>query len=104
MGMVDMAVEGNNDYSMPSDNPYGYGLCISLTEEQVEALGLDVNPPAVGSQVGICAIAKVVQVTSETEVDGDDDVDVRIQLQITSMEVTQDGISSTNAATVLYGM
>ena len=42
MGMVDMAVEGNNDYSMPSDNPYGYGLCISLTEEQVEALGLPV--------------------------------------------------------------
>ncbi len=102
MALIDMAVEGNNDYPVASDNPYGYGLCINLTEEQVEALGLKANPPAAGSSVGIRAIATVMTVTNEFDEDGDGDVDVRMSLQITAMEVNSES-KNNSAADTLYG-
>lgn len=102
MALVDMKVaEQDNAPVDISQNSYGYGLCISLTDDQVEALGLEKNYPAAGSVVSINAIAKVVQVRLDAE-EGDDDkdIDVSLQLQITAMEVTP---SQTNSAEVLYG-
>ena len=85
-------------------NPYGYGLCISLSEDQVEALGLKNNPPAAGSSVGLRAIAQIIRVEQNADVDGDGDgVDVCLALQITDLEVTPGAMSSQSAATSLYG-
>lgn len=102
MPMVSMKTEGDNDrYCSPSSNKYGYGLCISLTEEQVEALGLKANPPAAGSQIGIRAVATVVSVTQDADTDCDEDgIDVTLRFQITDMEVT--GSPATSAASLLY--
>ena len=83
---------------------YGWGTCISLTEEQVEALGLKANPPKAGSSVGIRAIATIVTVTQDADADGDGDgVDVTLRLQITDMEVTPGATgSNAGAASMLY--
>lgn len=111
MPMVSMKVQGGDSYEPSAPNPYGYGLCICLTEEQVEALGLDKNPPPAGSTVAIQAIARVRRVTQESdpaeevaEGESPDDIDVCLELQITDMEVTT-GQPRTNAqsASLLYG-
>lgn len=106
MGMVDMKTSGD-DYGIDaaSSNPYGYGLCINLTDEQVEALGLNVNPPAAGTEVGVRAIAKVVTITQDVNGDPDDgEVGVSLSLQITSMEVNPEAPNNNDAAaTLLYG-
>ncbi len=102
MGMISMKLSKDpNDIA-----PYGCGLCIRLDEEQVEALGLDKHPPAPGAKVGLRAIAIVRRVTQEADPDeaeekGEDgDIDVALELQITEMEVSQQG---REAASVLYG-
>lgn len=111
MAMISLARgEGSVEEYKPS--PYGYGTCICLTEEQVEALGLDKNPPKAGTTVGIRAIAKVSRVTSKYDPAGEaaegenpEDIDVALELQITDMEVT--GADSTQAtqtaSSMLYG-
>ncbi len=109
MAMVSMKVDSKDyDMAMPPDNPYGYGLCIYLNEEQVEALGLDKNPPKAGTSVGIRAIATVVSVTQEAdpteeaaEGEDPDDIDVTLRFQITDMEVTPGGQTITGS--MLYG-
>lgn len=105
--MVSMKTE-DGDYEMSAPNPYGYGLTICLTEEQVEALGLDKNPPPAGSVVGIQAIAIVKRVTQESDpaeetAEGEDpsDIDVSLELQITDMEVTP--AQKAVDASLLYG-
>jgi hypothetical protein len=111
MGMVSIAQPDMSEIEDYKPNPYGYGTCICLTDEQVELLGLDKNPPAAGSTVTIQAIAKVVRVISkydpiEEAAEGEDpeSIDVALELQITDMEVNQGGgQSSTNAASMLYG-
>jgi hypothetical protein len=108
MAMTSMKTDDDRDcYPCPS-NPWGYGLTISLTEDQVEALGLKNNPPPAGSTVGIQAIAIVTSVTQDADIDGvsgdgdNDGVDVTLRFQITDMEVT--GASTGPApATMLYG-
>lgn len=96
--------DADYDYCCPSNpNPYGYGTEISLSEQQVEALGLKDNPPKAGSTLGIQAIAIVSMVAQEAEVgEGDGKVEVRLRLQLTDMEITA---PSTNeqTATSLYG-
>lgn len=103
MGMVSMKIE-REGYEAPSDNAYGYGLCINLTEDQVEALGLKTSPPAAGAKVGIRAIAQVVTVTQDADVDGDGDgIDVTLRLQITDMEVNASATgTNAQAASLLY--
>lgn len=87
-----------------SESSYGWGTCISLTEEQVEALGLKANPPAAGSTVGIRAVAMVVSVTQDADADGDGDgVDVTLRLQLTDMEVTAGATPAAQSANLLYG-
>lgn len=101
MAMANMKIEdeGLEEYK---PNPYGCGLTIYLTEDQVEALGLKDNPPATGSTVGIQAIAQVVTKSEDADIDGDGDgVDVRLTLQITDMQVTPQGYAV--QATALYG-
>jgi hypothetical protein len=92
--------------SCAPDNPYGFGLRICLSEEQVEALGLQANPPAAGSKVGLRGMAFVCTVEQNADLDGDGDgIDVMLTLQITDLEVTPAGGTTTNetAATLLYG-
>lgn len=111
MGMVSMKVGNDDSYTQVAPNPYGYGLCICLSEEQVEALGLDKNPPAAGSTVVIQAVALVRRVTQESdpaeevaEGESPDDIDVSLELQITDMEVTTgQQRSSAQSASLLYG-
>lgn len=104
MALASMKRE-REDYAMTSENPYGYGLCISLSEDQAEALGLKSNPPAAGSSVGIRAIARVVAVTQEVDPDQDGDgIDVTLRLQITDMEVTPGATgNNSQSASLLYG-
>jgi hypothetical protein len=107
MSMASMKVE-NQDITEYKPNPYGYGLCINLSEDQVEALGLKASPPAAGSSVGLRAIAQVIRVEQNADVDGDGDgdgdgVDVCLALQITDLEVTPGAMSSQSASGLLYG-
>lgn len=89
MPLVSMKME-DGDSCCPESNPYGYGLEINLTEDQVEALGLKVNAPEAGSKVNLMAVAVVRTVTKEASPDGDSDgVDVCLRLQITDLEVIQ---------------
>ena len=106
--MVSMKVSSDDEVSEYTPNPYGYGLCIRLNEEQVEALGLNSNPPAAGSTVGIQAVAIVRSVTQEAdpseevaEGESASNIDVCLELQITDMEVTPP--QRTVDATKLYG-
>jgi hypothetical protein len=110
MPLVKMDVN-SSEYPSPQDNPYGYGLEISLSEEQVEALGLDKNPPPAGSTVTIQAIARVTRVSMESDpaeeaAEGEDgsDVDVRLCLQITELDVVpQQSASARSVESILYG-
>jgi len=109
MTMVNMAVP-DNEAAEYEPNPYGYGLCIRLTEEQVELLGLDKNPPKAGSVVTIRAFANVVKVISsydpvEEASEGEDpeSIDVALELQITDLEVTDNTDRQGQRAAMLYG-
>ena len=98
----------NDGNPVCTGNSYGYGLRISLTEDQVEALGLKSNPPAAGSVVGLQCIATVVSVeqrADDTAMGGDGDgdgVDVSLSFQITDMEVTPTRTMA-DMARALYG-
>jgi hypothetical protein len=103
MSMANMKTS-ESEISEYKPNPYGYGLCINLSEDQVEALGLKNNPPAAGSTVGLRAIAQIIRVEQNADVDGDGDgIDVCLALQITDLEVTPGAMTSSSAATSLYG-
>jgi len=110
MAMVSMKVEREDKMAEVKDNPYGYGLTICLNEEQVEALGLNKNPPEAGSSVGIQAMATVRRVTRSVDAEEDmaegepaDGVDTVLELQITDMGVTTPGRQSADTAGKLYG-
>lgn len=112
MSLTSMKLPDNNTNQAIPDNPYGYGLCISLTEEQVEALGLNANPPRAGSEVGLRAIATVRRVTQQVDADdskkeegkqgGESGIDVVLELQITDLEVTPGG-GMQSQPSMLYG-
>jgi len=71
-----------------ASNPYGYGLCIRLNDDQCEALGITAPLPA-GSKVTLSALAFVKEAVQSVEDDKDDSgTDVRMELQITDLEVT----------------
>ena len=71
------------DVSVPV---YPYGLCINLTEEELDKLDLD-GGCSVGDMIHLCAIAKVTSCSeSETETaDGSKKKRCRIELQITHL-------------------
>lgn len=102
MKLVSMKSEGEQDMA-PSSPKYSYGLCISLDDDQCEALGIKgtIKP---GTQVGLQALAVVTRVTEEIEEPGEGEstpTDIYLTLQITDLGLSagQGG----NAATTLYG-
>ena len=107
MALVSMKQDsdGGNMACCVQSNPYGYGLTLCLSEEQVEALGLDKNPPGAGTQVGLRAVAIVQRVTQSTDTDGDDpaEVEVSISLQITDLEVMREATNVQASASLYSG-
>ena len=93
--------EGTEAYSSSSAS-YPYGLCLYLSEDQCEQLGISkaLKP---GTQLTISAKAIVVSSTESLERDGDDKGnDVSLNVQITDLGVQASGVVR-NAAKDLYG-
>lgn len=90
--MVDMAQdaeEAKEEMAQPiaASNPvYPYGLCISLTEDEIEKLGME-GLPNVGDLMHIMGTAKVTSVSqNEREMgDGSKKQCCRVELQITHL-------------------
>lgn len=86
-----------------SDEPqYPYGLCIDLSKDELEKLGITALPK-VGAEMKIMAVA-YVKSTSAYETQGEGK-DMRVSLQITDMAIegTTDGERQASAANGLYG-
>jgi hypothetical protein len=92
--MVDMgktAEEVKEDIEQRSGGPeastpmYPYGLCLALTEEELEKLGIDEELPSRGDMIHVVAIAKVTAASEneEEKADGSKKVRRRVELQIT---------------------
>ena len=98
--MVDMAkspAEIKKD--MPSTAPmpamadgpkvpvYPYGLCISLSEEELAKMGMEGDMPTVGDMIHLCTMATVTSVSQSERVDdsGNKSNCCRIELQITHL-------------------
>jgi hypothetical protein len=92
--MVDMAREPEEikeDMPQVAEAPsapvYPYGLCLALTEDELEKLGLDGELPKVGMMIHLSAMAKVTSVSqNEREMpDGGKKNCCRVELQITHL-------------------
>jgi len=72
--------------TMPSSdsvvNRYPYGLCISLTEDELSKLKMD-GTPSVGDMVHLFAMARVTSVSENEKSDGSKCC--RVELQITHL-------------------
>lgn len=105
MAMISMKQEAERE-EMPGeieyDEPmYPYGLCLHLSQEQLEKLGITALP-AVGTEMTLTA--KVfVKGTSAYETQGGKDMSM--DLQITDMELGASDKAPTaeRSATLLYG-
>lgn len=77
-----------------SDSPYGYGTCISLSDEQVKALGL--SNVKIGAKVKITAFGIVESLRAEIDgkEEGEDAKMVYASIQLTDMEASP--VSSVN--------
>ena len=86
MSMVDMARSSDELNSTNVDIPkniYPYGLCICLTQDELDKLDLDPNCE-VGDMIHLNALAKVTSVSKRETEDGND---CRVELQIIYMAV-----------------
>lgn len=95
--MVDMSkspAEIKEDTSIPmpasvkSSAPvYPYGLCISLTEDEMGKMGMEGELPSVGDMIHLAAMAKVTSVSQNERVDegGKKTNCCRVELQITHL-------------------
>ena len=94
MDLVSMKTDDSGCMADCAPNPYGYGLCLRLNDDQCEALGIKA-PLAAGATVTIQARAVVVEATARTEADGDDKgPDISLALQITDMGLSQSSARS----------
>lgn len=87
MPMVDMARKPQEEPTtmpcMPEEPIYPYGLCISLTQDELEKL--DLTPDCqVGDMIHLMAMAKV---TSISQYETSEHTNCRIELQITHLAV-----------------
>lgn len=87
--MVDMrrSLDEKIEATMPSpmmQNDYPYGLCISLTHDELEKLDLD-GDCEVGDMIDLRALGRVTSV-SKTEVDGKPCCRIEIQLEQLAVE------------------
>ena len=91
--MVSMECDDENDQiTLPSpvgDKPtgprYPYGLCITLTHEQLARLDLDPEDATVGGTVHLFALARITSASINQNLGGD--LNTRIELQIESLAV-----------------
>lgn len=89
-GLVDMEMDDEASYdapmpiAMPDKPTYPYGLCINLTADELDKLGLDDSDVEVGDYLHIEALSCV---TSVSKSDGPMGPCVRIELQIEKMGV-----------------
>ena len=101
MKLVSMKREAQ-EYSSPDPlSEYGYGLRLSLSDEQCEALGIT-SPIKPGTQITLQAIAVVVSSTEVLDSDEDGATDVCMSLQITDLGLGG-AMTSAKASTLLYG-
>lgn len=85
--MMDMTLpKETKSYPMPvepGDKPiYPYGLCISLCDDEIEKLNLDVTDVEVGDMLHLFAMATVTSVSKRATESGEC---CRIELQITHL-------------------
>ncbi len=86
----------------PSNSQYGYGTCISLTDDQCKALGITNALPA-GTIVAIEAQGIVESVTECVDKDSESKApEIRMSVQITDMYLEPIGTAK-DAAKTLYG-
>lgn len=91
--MINLAMQSDSDDTMlsePTKPSYGYGTCISLSEEQVKALGLD--KMTIGTKVKITAFGVIDSARLEV---GEDEATPNMSIQLTDMDVS--GASSVDA-------
>lgn len=93
---VEEGGESDTGIAMPDDSPYGYGTCISLSDEQVKALGL--QNVKIGQKVRIVAFGIVESLRAEID-EADEAGNVYASIQLTDMEATP---ASVDAASKLY--
>jgi hypothetical protein len=105
MAMINMKQEAERE-EMPGeveyDEPmYPYGLCLHLSQDEMEKLGIT-TLPAVGTEMTITAKA-FVKGTSAYETQGGKDMSM--DLQITDMEIgaSENAPTAERSATLLYG-
>jgi len=88
--MQDMELTEDESYDSPAPIPldekpkYPWGLRISLCQDELNKLGLDVADAMVGGIVHLHAFAEITSVSSEQTEGGDRS---RIELQITHLDV-----------------
>lgn len=100
MNKVSMEVDNDCCESYPTSK-FGYGLCLSLNDDQCKALGIDRALPA-GTLLAIEAIGIVESVTEAIDRDKDEKgPEVSLRVQITQMAMEPDG-SATHPADILY--
>lgn len=99
--------EAQTLYAKPPDAghvpEYPYGLCLTLDGDTLDKLGIK-KLPAVGTTVGITAVAKVSRV-SESEM-ADESTERSVELQITDAAITSakaEADAGDRAAAKLYG-
>lgn len=67
-----------------NENPYPYGLEITLEKESVEKLGLDINDFSIGGKVDIVCTAEI---TSLSQSASKNDENLSVRLQITDLNM-----------------
>ena len=81
---------------------YSYGICLNLSEDQCDLLGIDRALPP-GTLLKIEAVGIVERATESLERDADDKGnDISLSVQITEMGLEPAGTAQ-NAADILYG-
>jgi hypothetical protein len=82
----DAAMDAPQPIPMANKPSYPYGLCICLTADEVEKLGIDPGDAMVGGIFHFEALAKITSVTL-TDSEHADGPQCRIEAQITDMGV-----------------
>ena len=90
--MINMAKEAKEltpsvQYETPKQPAYPYGLCLSLSEEELQKLGLGESELNVGDILHMHAIASVTSVSKHDNINSGPSS--RIELQITHMSALE---------------
>lgn len=96
MARTPMEMEENAAPASLRENIYPYNLCISLTQEELDKLGLNCDDAAceVGNYVHLHALAEVV---SKSKNDTGEGPRHSLNLQITHLEIEDEGAENSAA-------